>query len=198
MDLASKVIFVKGLHELSDLVLEDKIEIKALAARLKGAADWVESLEAFELEGKKAKRKVNEPTDDEIHQVFAYWQSATKRPSTKLTPARRAKIRARLADGFSVEDLCSVVDYASESEFHQGRNDRGNRYDWLESILRSTERVEQHLEKRGESRPANVAHDDLGELARLESDADEALDEGRIDEYNKIQGTIETLRTASK
>jgi len=37
-------------------------------------------------------------------------------------------IRARLREGFTVEQLCRVIDAISQSAFHLGDNDRGKPY----------------------------------------------------------------------
>ena len=58
----------------------------------------------------------------------------------------RAKvIRARLADGYSLEDLCLAVDGCAASAWHQGENDRRTVYDSLALILRDADHTERFM-----------------------------------------------------
>jgi len=79
--------------------------------------------------------------------VFDYWRVTLKHATAKLTPKRRAKIAARLKDGYTVEDIKAGIDGNASSAFHQGDNENGGRvYDDLELICRSGEKLEQFIQ----------------------------------------------------
>lgn len=90
------------------------------------------------------------PTTVEV--VFREWQSAIeswrrstgRRPSRfVLSEKRKALIRARLGEGFDVDDLKDAVRGWRRSGFHCGANDRRKPYNSLELILRDADHVEQ-------------------------------------------------------
>lgn len=79
-------------------------------------------------------------------QVFNHWVSVLGKPSTvRLTPQRKGKVKARLRDGYTVEQLCQAVDGCKLSNWHMGENERGQPYNDLETILRSGKTVEEHI-----------------------------------------------------
>lgn len=57
--------------------------------------------------------------DDGIEEVFNHWKSTQKSDRSKLTAERASIIRARLRDGYSVEELKAAIDGLAASEFHQ-------------------------------------------------------------------------------
>lgn len=85
----------------------------------------------------------NEDTSETVS-VFEAWVAATGRDvsKTKLTADRRKRIKARLSEGFSVDELCDAVRGVTLSEFHMGDNDRQQRYDDLTVVLRNGSQVE--------------------------------------------------------
>jgi hypothetical protein len=56
------------------------------------------------------------------------------------------KIRGRLEEGYTVDQLKAAVDGCGGSSFHQGDNERGHRYDDITLICRSGSKVEQFIE----------------------------------------------------
>jgi hypothetical protein len=65
----------------------------------------------------------------------------------RLTEARVAKVQARLNDGFTAKELETVVLRLKNSEWHNGKNDRGWAASGPEWVLHTTEKVEQWLKK---------------------------------------------------
>lgn len=99
------------------------------------------------------------PTDlreEQIKEVFTYWQTTLGYQDRQLTNTsktdRRPKINARFEDGFTVEQLKAVVDYAKQDPFLQGDNDRHRRYDDIENLFRNKRRVEQYLARKMDPR----------------------------------------------
>lgn len=76
--------------------------------------------------------------------VFEKWTEATgKDPKkVKLNRARQDKIRARLREGYSVDDLCAAVQGIALSAWHTGDNPDGKRYDDITVALRDGAQVE--------------------------------------------------------
>lgn len=90
------------------------------------------------------------PTTVDI--VFREWQSAIeswrrstgRRPSRfVLSDKRRTLIRARLAEGFDVDDLKDAARGWRRSAFHCGANDRRKPFNSLELVFRDADHVEQ-------------------------------------------------------
>ena len=88
-------------------------------------------------------------TNTEIHaRIFEVWCSTTGRDPirTKLTSQRVSKIKSRLQEGFSEQDLIEAVRGVVFSPFHMGDNKRKQKYDDLTTILRDGGQVEKFQE----------------------------------------------------
>lgn len=85
---------------------------------------------------------------NEILAVFAHYRThhprAHRKPHSKMKEWRAVK--ARLTEGYTVEDLCRAIDGCHESPFHQGTNDTGAKYDGLELIVRDSSKVQKFME----------------------------------------------------
>jgi len=82
--------------------------------------------------------------DDEVQEVFAFWVETLRYSSaarTKLTEERYKKIEKAVKD-YGVETCKSAILGCSESDFHQGRNGRGKKYDDILLILRDAKHIE--------------------------------------------------------
>lgn len=58
----------------------------------------------------------------------------------------KAKIAARIADGFTVDELCRAIDGCHVSPFHCGENDAGVKYQKIETIFRDADQVTTFVE----------------------------------------------------
>ena len=83
------------------------------------------------------------PTDD-VKKIFDYHGERIGN-CRKLTPMRKQKITSRLKDGFSVDDLCLIIDFTAQDSFWSGDNDQGKAYNQVDTIFRSTEKTENNL-----------------------------------------------------
>jgi hypothetical protein len=81
----------------------------------------------------------------EAQEVFAHWQKVLNHPSAKLTKDRETKIKARLREGYTVEQCKRAVDGCRASPYHMGQNDRGSVYDGIDLIFRNGEKLEQFI-----------------------------------------------------
>jgi uncharacterized protein YdaU (DUF1376 family) len=77
-----------------------------------------------------------------VGMVFTYWQNQRGHEKAKLDDRREKAIKARLKDGYSVEDLCRAVDGIAKSPHHMGQNDSRTVYDDIELICRSAANVD--------------------------------------------------------
>lgn len=112
-----------------------------------------------------------------VRAVFAYWQTALKKPGAKLDGKRRKAIAARLADGYTVEELQRAIDGCRRSLWHQGANERGRRYVDLELICRDAAHVDHFVEiaTHGEGKPmSNTEIHNLRVLGLIGTDEPDA------------------------
>lgn len=85
---------------------------------------------------------------DEVRAVFEHYRGYHPRAHKKPNPkqAEWRKIRARLDEGCSVEDLKLAIDGCHVSPYHCGENERGRPYQNLELIVRDGSKVNQFIE----------------------------------------------------
>jgi len=78
------------------------------------------------------------------YEIFSYWCEVMKKnPSkSKLTDKRNKNIKARLKDGYSVEDIKLAILNCSKDSFSMGQNDRAKEFNDIELICRSGEKLE--------------------------------------------------------
>tara|TARA_R110002020_G_scaffold106502_5_gene247837 strand:+ start:385 stop:969 length:585 start_codon:yes stop_codon:yes gene_type:complete len=76
-------------------------------------------------------------TEGTVREVFDYWRQASGHTRAKLSPLRARKVRQRLRDGFTVDDLQAAIDGMVGSDFH-----RRNKHTDLALALRDVEHVE--------------------------------------------------------
>lgn len=79
-----------------------------------------------------------------VADLFAYWQTTTGHPQAKLTKDRRAKIEARLREGYTAEQIRKAIDGAARAAFV---NESGKRFDDIELICRSGSKLESFIER---------------------------------------------------
>lgn len=96
--------------------------------------------------------------------VFDHWVRATGRNAkrTKFTPQRRDKVRARLREGYTLEEICQAIDSCARDPFNQGDNDRGRRFDDLELICRNATKLEQFRDRELVQEVQEVGYSDPG------------------------------------
>lgn len=80
---------------------------------------------------------------ESIHQVFSHYRQHHPRrhlkPSTKMLEWK--KVKQRLDEGFTAEDLCKAIDGNHLSPWHCGQNDQGKEFHDLELIVRDSAKV---------------------------------------------------------
>jgi hypothetical protein len=100
-------------------------------------------------------------------ELFDYWQQRCGHSQAKATRGRLAKVRARLREGYTVEQIHRAIDGAAIGAFV---NDAGKRFDDLELICRSGEKLESFIDRatgsNGRPPGAPVRSSDLGAALR--------------------------------
>ena len=81
-----------------------------------------------------------------IRAVFECWQMAHGKQRSKLDAKRSARIKARLGEGFTVQQLCGALRGAKKDPFLMGLDPRATRaFDGIETLLRDAAQVERLL-----------------------------------------------------
>jgi hypothetical protein len=82
---------------------------------------------------------------ESVQEVFKHWQTVMNRPRAKLDQKRCNKLRQALKLGYTAEELKKAIDGCALTPFNQGQNDRGQRYDDLELILRDAPHIDRFI-----------------------------------------------------
>lgn len=82
---------------------------------------------------------------EEIEHIFERWKTTMGHPRARLDAKRSKAIRAMLAVGYTVEDLELAIFGCSVSPFHQGQNDRGQKYEDIALICRDAEHIDKFI-----------------------------------------------------
>lgn len=85
---------------------------------------------------------VKPPPDVE---VFDFWKEFFGHPRAFFDEKRRKAVRARLREGYSVDDLILAVRGCKLTPHNMGQNDRQEIYDDIELICRDTSHVERFI-----------------------------------------------------
>lgn len=104
-----------------------------------------EGVEVGEEKNTAPARTRESPEAQAIRDVFEDWQSHTDRPRHKLTDPHKAKIRARLREGFTAAHLKLATRGAWASPWMRGQNDRETDYTYPRTIFRDADCVERHI-----------------------------------------------------
>ena len=85
------------------------------------------------------------PKPDDVQEVFAYWQEVMQSPRSVLDDKRRKVIRTALKAGHSAEDLRRAIRGCSQTPHNMGQNDRREKYNGIELILRSADQIDRFI-----------------------------------------------------
>lgn len=80
-----------------------------------------------------------------VQQIFEFWQVTLNHPHSKLTNDRKARIKARIKEGYTVEQIKTAINGCKSSPYHMGENDHGKVYDDIELICRNGSKLEQFV-----------------------------------------------------
>jgi hypothetical protein len=80
---------------------------------------------------------------DAATMVFDCWQAVHGKEHSKFDAKRKARIKARLREAFTVEQLCQAIRGATKDPFLMGRDPKAARaFDGIETLLRDAAQVE--------------------------------------------------------
>lgn len=110
---------------------------------------------------------------DNIKEIFQYYCKVSNRTEGySLTPHRKQKIKSRLDEGFTIEQMKEAIDIRLKSDFHLGKNERGKQYiDIAEHIFRSREYLEDILLENKKTVKPDRAKEVLQEIKESEKKA---------------------------
>lgn len=87
---------------------------------------------------------VESPAPSVVIDLFLYWQRQTGHPNAKPTHDRLAKVRARLNENYTPDQIRAAIDGAAAQPFV---NDDGKVFDDLELICRTGSKLEGFIER---------------------------------------------------
>jgi hypothetical protein len=113
-----------------------------------------------------------------VNEVFDYYCEVFKGLYTRLTltDKRKSHIKARLTEGYTVEQIKQAISNIRTSSFHCGENDKGMMYATIEFICRSSENLERwvnHIPKKSTNTNTNKALELYQKALKEEEDAKE-------------------------
>jgi hypothetical protein len=96
-------------------------------------------------------------TDTKGQLVFDHWRTVMDHPDAVFSSERRRCVSARLAEGFTTQQLIDAIDGCKASAFHRGANEAGKVYDALTLICRNASKVDEFRAKRIEPGPPGAS-----------------------------------------
>jgi hypothetical protein len=174
-----------ALAELLVEYLGRRLDEPGLAGKLRTLAD--------QLGAPEAPAPVSQPRENEL-EVFGYWQRTLSKSKAKFTPERRAKVRARLREGYTVEQIKRAIDGVASSPFHRGENTHHREYTDLTLICQTGSKLEGFLDLGGATL-VSVRGDDTKEsrLELLRAQARRQLAAGETSAYAETESKIREL-----
>lgn len=105
----------------------------------------------------KNKTPVSAKANNSVFEIFSYWKEVMKKTNqAKLTKERDKLIKARLDEGYTVDQIKMAIYGCSVTPHNMGQNENGKRYDGIELICRSGSHVERFANNAQSSQPAQV------------------------------------------
>ena len=87
----------------------------------------------------------NYNTTCKVSDVFNFWQTVMNHPRARLDPKRKKTIQKAIEWGYSSDDLKTAIHGCSLTPHNMGKNDRSERYDGLELILRNGDQIDRFM-----------------------------------------------------
>jgi len=145
---------------------------------------------------------VGPPEGDEtlradIRRVFEAWQRIHGHQGAKLDRARVARIKARLADKFTADQLIEAIGNAKNDRFLMGENVHGRVYDGIETLLKSVSQVERLIALRDtpsprQPIPSNPRTAAADQQIDRQQQRDIATERARLERTNRLFAAEET------
>ncbi len=81
----------------------------------------------------------------DVKEIFSHWQTVMNHPKAKIDKKRANKIVQSLKLGYSLAELKEAIDGCAKTPFNMGQNDKGQRYDDIELILRDASHIDRFI-----------------------------------------------------
>lgn len=127
-------------------------------------------------------------TPEDVAAVFNHWRIIMGHQRARMDLARAKVIRARMQDGYSVEDLCIAIDGCAASAFHMGENDRGQIFDSITLILRDADHVDKFI------RAGETAHKLLEQREQRKADDAKVLTPPTDEQVAKVRELLKSVK----
>lgn len=106
-------------------------------------------------EAKPSSAKAN----NELLEIFNYWKDVMKKSNSAILNAKRSKaVKARLKEGYSVEQIKQAIEGCAMTPHNMGQNQNGKKYDDLELICRDGVQVERFANNATQQQPRFGQH----------------------------------------
>jgi len=93
---------------------------------------------------------------EQVRVVFAHWQKVMGSPTSRLDRTRKTRIEWALKT-YDLESCIAAIDGCALSEWHMGKNERGQKYNDITLIFRNAEKFERFLANRQQPKPKSNA-----------------------------------------
>jgi biotin operon repressor len=113
------------------------------------------STDCEEEQTEEARGRADVVPSDPVGELFAYWQQTCGHPQARPTRERTSKIKARLKDGYTPEQIRTAIDGAARAAFVA---DNGKRFDDLELICRTGAKLEDFIERAALPAPGDATN----------------------------------------
>jgi len=107
----------------------------------------------------QSKEKVSAKANNELLEIFNYWKDVMKKRNSAILNAKRSKaVKARLKEGYSVEQIKQAIEGCAMTPHNMGQNQNGKKYDDLELICRDGVQVERFANNATQQQPRFGQH----------------------------------------
>jgi hypothetical protein len=86
-----------------------------------------------------------EEKHDPVIEIFDYWKETMHHPRAKMDDKRKKAIKNALKIGYEAEDLKSAIVGCSLTPHNMGMNDRNEKYDGIDLILRDAAQIDRFI-----------------------------------------------------
>jgi hypothetical protein len=86
-----------------------------------------------------------EEKHDPVIEIFDYWKATMHHPRAKMDDKRKKAIKNALKIGYEAEDLKSAIVGCSLTPHNMGMNDRNEKYDGIDLILRDAAQIDRFI-----------------------------------------------------
>lgn len=95
-------------------------------------------------EENRGEKNIVELKHDDSHEIFQFWQKLMNHPKSAFDEKRKSLIKKSL-NLYSKDDLLKAIHGCSVTPHNMGDNDRGERYDSIELILRESKQIDRFM-----------------------------------------------------